>query len=210
VPTMSGPTVAAPPPPTGTVVYPTQAPTAPVPTLEQPQVYPTKRPEDPHRVTSMSSPNRDVSWLVPNSAIVALGQVQVVHPAQWSTPNGQRPANPHVDTPEAFIYRPVQFAVEQRLAGQDAGNVLHLYAAGGQVGQDWERVEPGDIYQFSPGERAIVFLIPPWAQIARTWNGYTLWVPREHYTVTAGGRARTIERNIPLQQLLDEIAAAQA
>jgi hypothetical protein len=147
---------------------------------------------------------------VPNSAIVALGRVQAVYPAQWSTSSGQRPANPHVIPPEAFIYRPVQFAVEQRLAGQDAGNVLHLYAAGGQVGQDIERVEPGDIYEFSPGERAVVFLVPPWAQIARTWNGQALWVPREHYTVTADGQARTVERGIPLQQLLDEIASAQA
>jgi hypothetical protein len=208
VPTMPGPKVPA---PTGTQVFFTPTPHPPFPTVAQPQTMPTPRPEDPIRLRVSGHGPRDIPFLVAESATVVLGHVVTIHPAQWSTENGQRPPNPHLPPSENpyAIFRPVEFKVEQVIAGQVVEGMLVLYAFGGEVGRDSMWYLSERIFEFTQDERSVLFLSPPIQAMATHWRGQPLWLPLEHYVVTVTGQAGVSFRTIPLQQLLDEIVAAK-
>jgi hypothetical protein len=209
VPTMPGPKVPA---PTGTQVFFTPTPHPPFPTVAQPQTMPTPRPEDPYVYTVSSQRPRDIPTVLSATTVIVLGTVTTVGPAQWSTDDGRRPTNPRHPPPGTLysIFRPVEFAAERIVYGQTGLSSLVLHAFGGQVGQDSMRYTSDNaFYEFVQGERAVVFLMSPVSPMPTQWRGQTLWTLIDHYTVTSDGRAQASHRTVPLQQLLDEIAAAE-
>ena len=138
------------------------------------------------------------------ATIIAIGTVKQVMPARWTTPNGQRPPNPHAASNRETIFRPVLFDVEQYLKGQQPQDRLLIFAYGGQVGQDSVRLENDDTFEFREGEQAILFLV----NHGRSLNGSLMWDINAHYTITQDGKATNSYHTLPLQQLLNEIQAA--
>ncbi|MDQ5825939.1 MAG: hypothetical protein M3441_17225 [Chloroflexota bacterium] len=145
--------------------------------------------------------------------IVVSGVVKQVGPARWTTPDGSRPANPHLPGNRHYIVTPVTIQVTSALKGGNGniglGSELTLQAFGGEVGQD--RVEwlhyKDNVYQ--AGEQVIVFLVPPsTSDPLQTAGNRQLWQAIERYTVDANGRARNSHSDLPVQQLFDEISSA--
>jgi hypothetical protein len=197
------------PVPTGAAAYP--APTMAPSSLPQPSASITAA-EEPLLVTVCGLRETNIKFLVDNSITIVRGIVKHVPPARWSTPNGQRPANPHAPDRIGIIYRPVILQVEEYLKGDMQQRTEVLLARGGTVGQDSVDYCGDPLYTFQEGEHVVLFLdlpeeglgpIPP-----ETPGGPPLLTIREHYTLTADGQARNIDRQVPFQQLRDEIQAA--
>jgi hypothetical protein len=171
---------------TATTGYPTPEPRPPLNTAVPylPQAFPTPGPEAPYnlRASGHHLPNTMIETGF--STLVVIGSVSRVFPAQWSTVDGKRPANPHISPPQYTIYRPVEVETEQTLKGAEVRQ-LHLLTYGGEVGEDSVRQESNMENEFFVGERALLFLIEPIGYLPRAWNGNQLWQILQHYTITA-------------------------
>jgi hypothetical protein len=155
----------------------------------------------------------DINYVVDNATTIVRGTVRHVPPARWSTPDGRRPANPHDPKGTGnFIYRPVVMQVEEYFKGEQPRRELVLFARGGTVGQDSHDYCGDPLYTFQEGEQVVLFLSPLAAGLGpippATPGGPPLSAIVEHYTISAEGQATNIRRQVPLQQLLDEIQAA--
>lgn len=195
---------------TATTGYPTPAsrPTTNPTVAYLPQTRPTPRPEDPYGLCAAGHHLPNTALVTEFSTLIVIGAVSQLFPSQWSTVDGQRPANPHISPPQYTIYRPVEFEIEQTLKGTPVER-LYLIAHGGAVGQDSVCRSSDGKSEFSVGERALLFLFEPIGYLPRIWNSNQLWGILQHYTITADGQAKNFYRTVPLQQLLAEIAAAQ-
>lgn len=175
-----------------------------------PTPRPTSRPSDPYTVITAGTGIPDVQLMTKEATVVVLGTVRQVLPARWTTPDGRRPANPHDPANRESIATPVLVEVEQYLKGQQPQRQLIVFAPGGTIGQDRVAVNLNgrDQFAFREGERVVVFLDERLRGSARTSNGSPLWNPLSgYYTVNEDGQATNGFRTVPLQQLLDEIAA---
>ena len=197
------------PPPTVILPPMTPVPTGavlPEPTFAiQPAVpHPTPKPSDPYQLIVAGARLPDPQRITEEAAIIAIGTVQRVLPARWSTPDGKRPANPHAEDIRYDIFRPVVLEVELYLKGPQLQTKLLLFAIGGAVGQDSVTWEVDDLFEFREGERVAVYL----ADEGQVMGANPLWTPRDRYTVTDDNRAVNVYRAIPLQQLVEEVQNA--
>ena len=191
---------------------------SPFPTLDPSATFPqsppaTLRPEDPMIGAACGLRETDINTVVADSTTIVRGTITQVPPARWSTPDGRRPANPH--DPQStgnIIYRPVVMRVDEYLKGEQPRRALVLLARGGTVGQDSFNYCGDPLYTFQKGEQVILFLRPPEEGLGtippETTGGPPLLAIVEHYTINSDGQAVNINRQVPLQQLLDEIQAA--
>jgi hypothetical protein len=178
------------------------------PTRTPPAITPPSMPQpsDPFNLTVAAArfPNTRVS--VNEATRIIIGTVKEILPARWSTADGQRPPNPHVEGLADVIYRPVVFEVEQYYKGKGNEQELVLVGFGGTVGQDSMEYAGDDLFTFHVGERMIVFL----KESQYTLNGRPLATVVERYTITTDKQAKNELRGVPHQLLLDEINAAIA
>ena len=186
------------PPNTGPQMKPT------LPPILTPTIYPTGRPEDPYCFGSYGSrPAPDTARSVQNSAAVLIGIVQQLQTPRWTTPDGNRPANPHAGPPYFHIYTPVLIALESPIRGTPSSQ-LKLFVPVGTIGQDCAR--SSDFRRaVKAGERTVFFLRPT---LSAALVGADFWEIEERYVIAADGTVNNGYRNLTLQQLLDEINAA--
>ncbi len=159
---------------------------------------------------------------VQNFGLFVTGRVVEILPAQWTTPDGQRPENPFEINPEEIqIITPVVIELEgmplvNRLGADLSSSQEVIVAAyGGQVGED--RFETNDSsQQFEVGERVLLGLTNhPYLQgdverrfqtpVGLAWNVGT------KYILTEDGMAVSPNPNegiIPAAELIAAIAAA--
>jgi hypothetical protein len=145
---------------------------------------------------------------------VVVGVVKQVGPPRWTTPDGSRPANPHLQTNRDYIITPVIIQVTNapktgKATGLGPGAELVLQAFGGQIGEDkveWLH-DQDNLYQV--GQRVVVFLAAPTGQDRlQTIGGRPAWVTLDRYTVDANNRARNWHSDMPVEQLLDIVGNA--
>jgi hypothetical protein len=157
---------------------------------------PTNDPQAPFSMIMIGHPV-DAQTMIQRASLIVIGTVNQVEPARWTTPDGLRPANPHVQP--AGIYVPVHLNIEQVIKGVTDQTHLLLYAGGGTIGQDSINWRP-DIFTFRVGERVVIV-----SGRAFQVNNRQFWGIVDRYTVTSDGRAVNYRTNRPLQELLDEI-----
>ena len=195
------PTMVIPMTPAPTLAVPDEKPPprGPAPTPGQPQ------PDDPFSLIVSATRISDREIVLQDATVVAIGTMQQLGAAQWTTPNGQRPPNPHAPGASDSIYQPMDFAIEAYLKGDQATATLRLWLAGGSVGHDTVTVSGDDRYDFQNGQRYMVYLRPIQRTHAQGGNMPTLWQILDRYTITSDGQAVNSFGSQPLQQLLDEI-----
>ncbi len=172
---------------------------------------PTQPPEAPINVSVIADGSPNATRGTQQATLVALGTVRQVLPARWNTPGGGRPANPY--SPEsrqrATIFTPVIVQVERYLKGTRSQPEVQVFANGGTVGQDWVRYNGPMTFTFHEGEHIVVFLKEDQLN-PHSSDGFPFWrLVDQRYLIDRDNRATDGVRTIPLQQLLDEIAAAQ-
>lgn len=148
----------------GTVVLPT-APTDPYPrsdirtpeVLPAPLPYSTPRPSDPYRIEIASARDGNPRLSTELNTLVVVATVMEIRPAQWSTPDGRRPANPHDRQSPYGIYTPMFVQVEQVAKGAAPLARLAVVIPGGTVGDDYIRYSDG-LYDFEVDQRVVLFL----------------------------------------------------
>lgn len=208
VPTITFPTNPT-PWPTVDMRHVTPVPTLSAPPTEPPITLPTEEiinPSDPFYliINGNRTPNTRVS--VNDSSAIVIGQVEEIFPARWSTPDGQRPADPFAYDNQATIYTPVRIQVEQSFLGYTTGEQMVVYALGGMVGQDAVVYASDDTYKFQLGDRVVVFVEELGAEI----DGNPQLQVRERYSISSEGLAYNGLRQVPLQELVQEIEASLA
>lgn len=110
-------------------------------------------------------PPPSVEQLVQGRVLIITGRVIRLLPAQWTTPDAQRPSNPFAENPEqTTIITPVIVEldapplVDRFDTTLSGGQQLAVAAFGGQVGED--SVTTNDPSQhFSTGERVLLVLV---------------------------------------------------
>lgn len=169
---------------------------------------PTPLPDSPRHVIVNSDGIPSVTNGAKQASIIAIGTVRQVLPARWSTPDGQRPANPWDAANRDTIFTPVMLEVEQYIKGVQPQRVMFIYAPGGTVGQDKVEYVGRHNYTFHEGDRVVIFADENTRNGVRQ-DGNPLWrLVTHHYTATAGGLWTDGFRTVPLEQLLNEIASA--
>lgn len=216
VPTKPGEVPTPIPTPDGPVRYPPTTAGGPDPqyrpTPDHPlPPQPTQPAEAPINISVIADGTPNARSATQEATLVALGTVRQVLPARWNTPGGGRPANPHSQESRQHdtISTPVIVQVERYLKGSRPQPQVHIFANGGTVGQDWVRYSGPWTFTFHEGERVVVFLKedqlnPPAPDGSPFWR-----LVDQHYLIDGNDRATDGTHTIPLQQLLDEIAAAQ-
>ena len=172
---------------------------------------PTQPPEAPVNSIAIADGSPNATRATREATVVALGTVRQVLPARWNTPGGGRPANPHSreSRQRDTIFTPVIVQVERYLKGSRPQPQIHLFANGGTVGQDAVRFSGPMTFTFHEGERVVVFLKEDPRNPAAP-DGAPFWrLVDQRYLIDQDDRATDGVRTVPLQQLLDEIAAAQ-
>jgi len=76
--------------------------------------------------------------LIAHSDLIAIGTVDVIHPARWNTPDGLLPEEitARSITPDLLIFTDVEFSSGQILKGPSDTKAARIRALGGSVGQD--------------------------------------------------------------------------
>ncbi|MBI3978343.1 MAG: hypothetical protein HY331_09175 [Chloroflexi bacterium] len=140
------------------------------------RTLPTPLPGGPERPATGTFSATESQYITPTGiirsvAIIAIGTVEEVQAARWSTPDGKRPdframgldrsAIGDWDSGTAII-TPVVLHVEEYLKGAQPADRLILRTYGGRVGQDalgvnWPTMEILRV----PGQRVIVYLTQP-------------------------------------------------
>src|SRR5689334_12326787 len=144
---------------TPTITPPTKEPGTPQPPL------PTSQPSDPYTrqvLLDFGAPPT-VAQEVQAYGMFVSGRVIELLPAQWTTPDGERPANPFtVDEREIYIITPVVVELEgpalvNRYDADLSSGRIVVAAFGGQVGQDSvASTDPSQ--QFGVGEHVLLGL----------------------------------------------------
>ena len=183
-----------------------------VPTTRPYTPLPTPRPEDPYGLDICADriPGT-IKYSYEFASVVVIGTVRQVDASRWTTPDGKRPANPWAADNRDFIFTPVLIQVESYLKGEQSHSELLLLAIGGTVGQDTVGLCGDKSNTFHTGERVVLFLNParPTDQI-NAIGGRPLWRASERYTLTPDRNVTNGYSKLSLQQLLDEIKAAQS
>lgn len=196
-------------------------PTAIVPPNEAPQLKPTlpllivtpqPSPSTPppaapyQRIMRPLLPAPDTARTVAEVVLILIGQVLEVLPPRWTTPDGQRPANPHSTAGTDSIFTPVRIAAKSLLKGAPATQEVLVRLPGGEIAADYVLVENALYARFQTGERTVLFLNPASGQ-PHDLQGWSLWEIWERYTIE-GEQAKHPARVVPLQQLIAEITTA--
>lgn len=163
----------------------------------------TPRPSDPYYRGVAVDGWPSLPYSLREASLIVLARVRRIFPARWTTPDGNRPANPHDG--QRTIFTPVLVEVERYLKGH-GGAQLYLWVNGGKIGQD-EVFYSGTFYPPPEGEQVVLFL-RELSQASVRVDGAALYYAIDDYRVTAEGRAVNRSQEIPLQQLLDQIATA--
>ena len=163
-----------------------------------PTMLPTPLPDDPYIVSSHSYRPLFPSLYTELAEIVIRGTVKQVLSPRWTTPDGNRPANPW--KAQEFIYRPVVIDVIGYYKGELKETELIVMAYGGEIGNDrmWDGEEDFDKYK--EGEQVVLFLLEPISQIKQD----TIWNVIEHYTVE-NDIAFNARNNLPFSDLALQI-----
>lgn len=189
--------------------YPAPGQTIPTPRQEVPIAVETPTSDTTNSIQSTIHVSRypDIPSASRLSSVVVIGTVKQVLPARWTTPDGQRPANPQ--TARQVIFRPVIVEVEEYLKGETNQKIIRLYAWGGRIGNDVFELQPDDLYDFQEGERAVLFLKQPDQEASPfTLNGSNLWSIEDHYTLTSDGQAKNFYLTLPLDELRTTVQTA--
>lgn len=202
------------PPPTAASInmadvaaYPAPGPSPSALSGDPRSLRPTPDPSLPYQVVVHIDRVPSTTISTEDAEVIVIGTVKHVSSARWTTPDGQRPANP--STARQDIFRPVLIEAEEYLKGQRPERQLHIFAWGGVVGQDSARREPDAMDEYREGERVVVFLkAHNSSNHEAALQGQQFWNTMEHYTITADGQAANYYGTIPLQQLRSEIARA--
>ncbi|HEX8599202.1 MAG TPA: hypothetical protein VF952_11885 [Chloroflexia bacterium] len=178
-------------------------------------IPPTPLPTDPYVIhinTTLGYSTIEESTEL--SDLVVMGTIKHVGPAQWTTADGKRPANPRDPGNRHYIFTPVVVQVSNSFKGLNAGagvagtEVVFL-TVGGQVGQDKIVVSSNNDTLFEVGQQEVLFLneTKP-MDVVQTFDNRPLLKLRGRYTVTADGMATNWYSSIPLAQLIEEIEKA--
>lgn len=209
VPTKPGGVPSPAPTPEATFIIPTQAQSPVQPTKAigptAPPV-PTRRAEDPYRITAYPTRAENAQASARFAMTIVIGTVRQVQPSRWTTPDGQRPTNPHAIANSQSIYTPVLLDVAQYLKGVQPQAQLLLFAVGGTLGADYV-ARNDNLFAFREGERVLLFLTLPLAE-PRELDGQPFWSVEDRYTITPNNLATNYYQTLPLQQLLDQITTA--
>lgn len=161
-------------------------------------------PSDPYLVRGTGTRDTfDPEIIAQMSSIVIVGSVKEVLSARWTTVDGQRPENPHIDDINT-IYTPILIQVETVVKGLEIQPQLLLYAWGGTVDKDVVTWVLDDMYTFKQGDHVVVFLNPR----EQLLDGTSLWTINEHYTVRRDGKADNGYHILPLQDLIDKVKSS--
>jgi len=103
-------------------------------------------------------------YLLPSADLILTGHVTKILPAEWNTPDGQRPADPAAavsQNPSFLIFTPVILTLDSppildRAATDLSQNQVVMVQAGGQIGKDKISVNGSPGFQL--GVHALVFL----------------------------------------------------
>lgn len=188
----------------------------PVPTLSAPPTAPVvtppnndQQPIDPDEplyliMTGIRHPDTRIS--VNESTAIITGRVEEVFPARWSTPDGRRPADVRANNYQEAIYTPIRIRVEQSFLQYVPGEDVIVYALGGIIDRDQMVYTSDDLFSFRLGEQVIVFI----EDVGRKIDGNPLLQVRERYSISPEGLAYNSLRQLPLQELVQEIQASLA
>jgi hypothetical protein len=119
-----------------------------------PSVY-NPLPEDPWggSVCPYFPQNSEINWWTQVADVIALGTVMDVQSPRWTTPDGTRPANPHIVN--ETIYSPVVIEVEEYLKGEQPTQRLGVLAHGGKIAQDSLDMCRDQRYTFVQGNESL-------------------------------------------------------
>ncbi len=186
------------------------------------------KPSDPYvwRVASDGPADSSVDKVQRYSDLIIVGTVLDILPALWTTPDSQRPDNPH-ESSSILIITPVRVSVEHVAKG--TYDLPHVYfkLPGGRIGQDCASVTgSGPRPAFRTGERFLYFINPSPDTSLQPVSGdsrYHYYRAANSYTVTPngmvtigpeydimGGHVDDPPRTLTVNQVLDEIAALLA
>lgn len=168
---------------------------------------PSPRPEDPLCYTSRGTRAANLAAYTRISTLVIVATITTIHPPRWSTPDGQRPANPHDPQSAARIFTPVEAQVEQALKGTGPSTVM-IVTPVGTIGADCARVADGTSDFAVPGERVVLFLVSPPPVEPKRLDGAIPWWLYERYTITPTDDATNPYQTLPLTELVSIITAA--
>lgn len=169
-------------------------------------MLPTPLASDPYVMVYAADLPFDISLLTKYSDAIVIGTVQDVLPAQWGTPDGARPENPHDGY--YHIYRPVLINIERVIKGKQQKQ-LYVQAFGGTIGQDSTSEDSNTpLFTFTKGERGLLFLSRPGDTYPPVINGLVPSYINDHYTLTETGQANSFHRHTTLNDLLKEIQTA--
>ena len=77
--------------------------------------------------------------IIPLADLIAIGQVEAIHPAQWNTPGGGLPEGMSLGEANYYfavaIYTDVDFRISQVIKGQPPGDLVKVRLLGGQIGE---------------------------------------------------------------------------
>lgn len=167
---------------------------------------PTHLPTDPLRSILFAERVSDIRDSTKAAGVIVTCTVRKVGPSRWSTPDGNRPANPWAEGNQDFIFTPITVTVDSYIKGLLPQTELRLHGYGGTVGQDsmgWG----DDLYNFIEGDRVLLFIFRGQGVNPSTVSNLNLWDVYDRFSITADGQAVNMYHEMPLQQLLDQISA---
>ncbi len=93
-----------------------------------------------------------------NSSTIVIAKVSVIHPSQWTTPDGKRPQNPYdLDHPNS-IYTLIDVQVQEVLKGEvGLGEIITLFKSGGQIGED-TFIDDNRRHEYAEGQLLLLYL----------------------------------------------------
>ncbi len=175
---------------------------------------PTPLPSAPYNLQIFASQGpANVQVDTAQSDLIVQGTVIQVLDARWTTVDGKRPANPHAASNTAFIYTPVLLRLTQTLKGQVAQPEIVVAALGGKVGLDSVEWETDKSQIFKQGDNVVLFLGSSasyeYAGLLTKELGRTAWHAYTRYDVAPDEQATSVDRKVPLADLIGEINKAQ-
>jgi hypothetical protein len=189
---------------------------------------PDRKPSDPYWLhvageAKAYSFNEKVQQL---AQLIVVGTVRDILPSRWITPDGHRPANPHI-IHDLLIITPIRVEVERVAKGTYALPDIYLAAPGGRIGDDCASYSgSGPRPSFRFGERYLYFVSPfdyTLPNPVPAESKYRFFTPRYSYTVKPDGtltigpeydimghRVDDPPRTLTVDEALREIAALLA
>ncbi|MDQ2805509.1 MAG: hypothetical protein M3Z04_01100 [Chloroflexota bacterium] len=174
---------------------------------------PTPLPSDPFQQTIVANGIiQSPGEYVKDVEFVVKATVAKVWPARWTTPDGKRPADPYsIDNAKYTIITLVTFRVDTVLKGQLPDAEVVASFLGGDVDQDYVHAPGYDPSNFKLGGGAVLFLKHTGIEYVQSVvrNFPQVWNPYMYYYIAPNGMAVSGGQETNLQDIINEVRAAQ-